>query len=245
MNTTKHVLITEPGHALGSALCALYEGQGWSVIRPPEGLALSDEACAAFVAGIPSPDLLVVCPRAIARLDLMTASRADVEASLDANVLRSFLFVRHVGLRWTEEMREGAAFVFIGSVHDQKPQGTDFMFSCAMGALQMLHAETALHYGSIGMHSVLIELGPLAEEVPLLVGEQSTLYREPQLRIPRAELVDPGELWQLLEAARLSPVLNGSEIRADAGFTQSYNFMPRRRQRAGLRDKREQAEERN
>ncbi len=232
------VFITEPTGPLGSALTRLYSEQGWDVIAADPAIPTDDEAFAAYVAALKPIDVLLICPRHVMHLDVMTATRDEVLTSLDLNVRRSFLYVRHIAARMRHDYQADLdagreptprALLFIGSVHDEKPTASDFMFSASMGALQMFHEEAGLFYGTDGIHSVMIELGPMAGDEELFASAQTRIYHDPLIRIPRDRFLEVEELWPILDAAWRSPAINGAEIRADAGFTQTYNAIPRHR----------------
>lgn len=141
---------------------------------------------------------------------------------MDENVKSAFLCTQILGKFVAES--GGGAVVFVGSIHDQKPTGSAFLFSVSKGAIQMLSKEAALELGRMGVRVNVVEMGPVAGDDERFRSDISDVYLDYRYRVPAAEL---GTYEDLAKTIRFivsddAKYLNGADIRLDGGFTLHY-----------------------
>ena len=122
-------------------------------------------------------------------------------------------------------MREqgGGSFIYLNSIHAEKPVGRGFLFSTGCGAVQMLQREVNQDYGPEGVNTYFVQRGISADD-PDGKSDVSPLYFGVDMRYPRRKLPDRGSLNALL-AFLVTPgaaPLAGSDLRADGGMTMYY-----------------------
>ncbi len=86
----------------------------------------------------------------------------------------------------------------------------------------MLHREAAIQMAGRGNAYILLEVGPMEQDVEKMRGTISPLYDHTKDCIPRRELIREGEISQTVKKLIGDSSLNGSEIRVDAGFLLHY-----------------------
>ena len=165
-------------------------------------------------------DALVLCAREMAPIGVLDDNEPLFDRILAANTKSAFQLARHIGALMSA--RGQGATIFIGSIHAEKPNVASFAFSCSMGALKMLSAECSMQLGRYGVHSVFIELGPVAGDEAVLQSDVTPQYEDLAYRIPRKRLCTFEELCPIVAMAMETPMLNGADIRADAAFTRKY-----------------------
>ena len=110
----------------------------------------------------------------VAGRDLENSDDAAYDQALDVNMKSAFLFVR-AACKPMKKARRGN-FIFVTSVHDEKPNGFDFAYSLAKGSLKMFSKEMTLELGPYGIRTNLINVGPLKGEEELFYDEVSPIY---------------------------------------------------------------------
>jgi NAD(P)-dependent dehydrogenase (short-subunit alcohol dehydrogenase family) len=138
------------------------------------------------------------------------------------NLKSAFLYVRAAGVSMKE--KKSGNFVFISSIHDEKPNGGAFAYSLAKGAVKMLTKEMALDLGPFNIRTNLISLGPLEEEEKIFYSDMSPLYEHVKEKIANEKF---GTLADAANAALFfagddCQFANGSELKIDGAFLLSY-----------------------
>jgi NAD(P)-dependent dehydrogenase (short-subunit alcohol dehydrogenase family) len=138
------------------------------------------------------------------------------------NLKSAFLYVRAAGISMKE--KKSGNFVFISSIHDEKPSGGAFAYSLAKGALKMLTKEMALDLGPFNIRTNLISLGPLEGDEKIFYSDISPLYEHVKEKIANNKL---GTLADAAHAALFfasddCQFANGSELKIDGAFLLSY-----------------------
>lgn len=232
----RRILISDLSNACGRSVAAYFVEQGDYVagLYPPgEGMpqgvevfpadATDENAVRAlaqelFEAG--GVDAIVFTARQMPRMSVEHSPPEQFMDVMRRNTKTAFLLTQHVGGRMAERGR--GALVYIGSIHGEKPTGASFGFACSMGALKLLNREAALQLGRKGLHSVLIELGPVAGDEVFLDSTLTPIYDGYLHSIPRKRACTYEELCRLIVCAIDNPLLNGADIRADGAFTLKY-----------------------
>lgn len=173
-----------------------------------------------FMAAIGNWDALVVSPRRMQAMDILSEDERRFQALFDHHVKTAFLLTKHVGRYFAKQSR--GSVIYIGSFHDEKPTGASLPFSCSMGAIKMLHREAAIQMAGQGNSYILLEVGPMKQDIEKMRGTLSPLYDHTKDCIPRQELIGGGEISQAVKKLIGDSSLNGSEIRVDAGFLLHY-----------------------
>ncbi len=166
-------------------------------------------------------DALVLTAREMERTSVLNGPEELFDRVLNRNTKTAFFLAKHLGGLMAEMTGKGAV-VFVGSTHGEKPTGASLAFSCSMGALKMLNRECALQLGRKGVHTVLIELGPVEGDQILMDTPLSPIYDGFVDSIPRKSACTFEELSRLVDMAIHAPMLNGADIRADGGFMLKY-----------------------
>jgi NAD(P)-dependent dehydrogenase (short-subunit alcohol dehydrogenase family) len=143
------------------------------------------------------------------------------------NVKSAYLYVAAAGPSMKE--RKSGNFVFVSSIHDEKPFGACFAYSMAKGCLKNLAREMVLDMGKFNIRTNIIEMGPLEGAWEDFYSDISPLYEHARERINGPRL---GTIRDITEAVLYfagddSGFANGSELRLDGGFLLTY--MTRRR----------------
>ncbi len=181
----------------------------------------TEEGCAAFAAELDGrADALVLTGRQMEKSSAIEGPPEVFERVMSVNAKAAFFMCKHVGGLLTAKGR--GAIVFVGSIHGEKPTGAAFAFSVSMGAIKMLHREASLQMGRAGVHCVLLEMGPVAGDDIVMDTPLSPIYDGFELSIPRKRACTFAELAPLVDMAIQNPMLNGADIRADAGFMLKY-----------------------
>ncbi len=114
--------------------------------------------------------------------------------------------------------------IYIGSIHDEKPTGSAFVYSLSKGALKMLSHEAALELGRSGVDVHLVELGPISGDAERFESDLSGIYHDVEMKIPNKRLGTETDLADLVVflSSDEARYLNGTDIRLDGGFTLYY-----------------------
>jgi NAD(P)-dependent dehydrogenase (short-subunit alcohol dehydrogenase family) len=168
-----------------------------------------------------TPDIFIHNINETGHIPLETASEEMFEHSLAVNLKSAYYYLRVFGPRM-EEAKKGSV-IFISTIHDEKPNGTDFAYSASKGALKMFMRELTLELRPFGAHVNMIEMGPLAGEEQTLLGDLSPLYEFVDYRMDNTPAPSrTGYAEAALYLAADAPYANGAEIRLDGGILLSY-----------------------
>jgi NAD(P)-dependent dehydrogenase (short-subunit alcohol dehydrogenase family) len=171
-------------------------------------------------------DVVVHNNNEVIRGKLEEAGDELFDRALEINAKSAFLFVQAAGAAM-KEVRRGT-FVFVSSIHDEKPNGAAFAYSIAKGAVKMLVREMVLDMGPFNVRANIVNRGPLEGDGELFYSDLSPLYEHPRERTVGDRYGSLEELANavLFFAGEDCPSANGSELKLDGGFLLSY--FPRR-----------------
>lgn len=197
---------------------------GYDVRIVPETIDLWDEAALTEFAAPLADDLVgVIHPAPPKRLGAIeTVSEEDWEkAGMEGAV--AALVVTKVFCGIFREKHKGS-FIYLNSVHAEKPVGKGALFSVNCGAVEMLSKEACLDYGADDVNIFFVQRGIMADECDA-VSDVSPIYcgvnfRYPNCRYPEKDHLNGLIAFLLTEAA--AP-LSGSAILADHGLTGYYS----------------------
>lgn len=135
---------------------------------------------------------------------------------------------------WMGELG-GGAMVYVTTLHDEKPNGSDFTHSVVQGMVANLVMEAAMEYGQYGVRVNQIAMGPLQGDGNPFPSDISTFYEGARHKIPLGRL---GSREDLAAAAVFlcSPraaFTNGARLRMDGALIHHY-VDPRANYRAHL-----------
>ncbi len=134
----------------------------------------------------------------------------------------------------------GGALVYVTSLHDEKPNGSDFIHSVAQGMIENLAMEAAMEYGQRGVRVNHIAIGPMEGDGQPFQGGVTTFYEGARYKIPLCRLGS----WEELASAAVflcsprSGFANGARLRLDGGLMLHY-VDPRANYRAHMADRRD------
>ena len=186
--------------------------------------ATSEAQCAALAEQLKAAggvDAMILTSREMEITSVQNGPEELFDRVLARNTKTAFFLAKYVGDLMAQSESKGA-IVYVGSIHGEKPTGASLAFSCSMGALKMLNRETALQLGRKGVHTVLIELGPIQGDEIIMDTPLSPIYDGYVQSIPRKQPCTFDELCGLVDMAVRTPMINGAEIRADGGFMLKY-----------------------
>ena len=212
------------------AQCAreFLQEKGYRVECVPDTVCLWDEQALSQWASPYGDDLLAVihpAPPAI-RGGVLEVTEEDWSLARNEGPLAAWCVAKVFG-GIMRSNREGS-FIFLNSIHAEKPVGKGLLFSMGCGAVQMLSREINQDYGTDCVRTYFIQRG-LTKADPDLKSDVSTIYFGLDLRYPERKMPSCGQLngliaFLLTEAA--AP-LSGSDLRADGGMTMFYNHRTR------------------
>ena len=167
-------------------------------------------------------DVLVHNNNEVIRADIEDCSDELYDKTLEINTKSAFLFVQAAGAPMKQAGRGN--FVFISSIHDEKPNGAAFAYSIAKGAIKMLAREMVLDMGPSNIRTNIVSMGPIEGHDELFYSELSPLYEHTRERIVNDKY---GSLDDVANAALFFAgddclSVNGSELVLDGGFLLSY-----------------------
>jgi NAD(P)-dependent dehydrogenase (short-subunit alcohol dehydrogenase family) len=127
----------------------------------------------------------------------------------------AFICARVLGHRMAKEGH--GTMVYMTSLHDEKPNGSDFMHSIAMGMIENLVWEAALDLGQYGVKVNQIALGAMPGWVEQFDTERSRFYAGWQYKIADARIPNWEEVADtvLYLLSAHSPHINGARLRVD------------------------------
>ncbi|MDR2745992.1 MAG: SDR family oxidoreductase [Treponema sp.] len=148
------------------------------------------------------------------------------------NVKSAYLYAVAAGSSMKE--RRSGNFVFVSSIHDEKPFGACFAYSMAKGCLKNLAREMVLDMGKFNVRTNVIEMGPVEDAWEDFYSELSPLYEHARERVngPRMGNIRDLAAAVLYFAGDDSGFANGSELRLDGGFLLTYVTRRRNMDRA-------------
>jgi NAD(P)-dependent dehydrogenase (short-subunit alcohol dehydrogenase family) len=234
------VLITDGAVPLGTAIASRFAEEGAVVVlnmfpvdtagsggglvthADPRSKAQIDEAVQLILKTYGRIDVVVHNNNEVIRADIESCSDDDFDRALDINVKSAFLYVQAAGQAMKEARR--GAFVFISSIHDEKPNGAAFGYSVAKGALKMLTKEMVLDLGPYNVRTNIVELGPMEGDAEKFQSDLTTLYEYTAERIQTQRYLTLPEVANaaLFFASDDCPSANGADLRLDGGFLLTY-----------------------
>lgn len=118
----------------------------------------------------------------------------------------------------------GGAMVFITTLHDEKPNGSDIAHSIVQGTLENLVMEAALEYGAMGVRVNQIAVGAMAGMPEKFTSEVTTFYEGAQYKTPLARLGTPENVADMAVflISGCAAFTNGARIRMDGGMMLEY-----------------------
>jgi NAD(P)-dependent dehydrogenase (short-subunit alcohol dehydrogenase family) len=221
----KVVLITDGVSALGLAIAERFKTEGAILAmneRPPAGKKEVDAAVSSVLEKYGRIDVVIHNNNEVIRADLEDCSDEVFDRALEINLKSAFLFAQAAGA-FMKQAGKGN-FVFISSIHDEKPNGAAFAYSIAKGALKMLVKEMVLDLGRYNVRANIVKVGPMEGHDKLFYSDLSPLYEHTKERIVNATYVTPKDVANaaLFFAADDCPSANGSELKLDGGFLLTY-----------------------
>jgi NAD(P)-dependent dehydrogenase (short-subunit alcohol dehydrogenase family) len=138
------------------------------------------------------------------------------------NVKSAYLYVTAAGLSMKE--KKSGNFVFLSSIHDEKPFGASFAYSIAKGCLKNLAREMVLDMGVFNIRTNVVELGPMEDEWEPFYSDMSPLYENARERVRGPRMGNIGDVTEavLYFAGDDAGFANGSELRLDGGLLLTY-----------------------
>jgi len=224
----KVVLITDGASASGLAITERFKTEG-AILANANAVSKKevDAAVASVLEMYGRIDVVVHNNNEVIRANLEDCDDETYDRALQVNVKSAFLFAQAAGLPMKQAGKGN--FVFISSIHDEKPSGAAFAYSIAKGALKMLVKEMVLDMGPYNVRANIINMGPMEGHDKLFYSDLSPLYENAKERIPNARYSTLEDLANaaLFFAADDCPSANGSELKLDGGFLLSYYVLRR------------------
>jgi NAD(P)-dependent dehydrogenase (short-subunit alcohol dehydrogenase family) len=198
----------------------------------PVSKAAIDQAVQEVLARYGRIDTLVFNNNEIIPATVEDCDDATFDRIMAVNVKSAYLYVTAAGRSMKE--RKSGTFVFVSSIHDEKPFGGCFAYSMAKGCLKNLAREIVLDMGDLNIRTNVITMGPVEGEWESFYSDLSPLYEHTKERIRGPRL---GTVKDIAEAALYfagddSGFANGSELRLDGGFLLTYGVRHRNLDRA-------------
>jgi NAD(P)-dependent dehydrogenase (short-subunit alcohol dehydrogenase family) len=238
----KIVLITDGASASGLAIAGRFKSEGAILalnVYPPDSGTSGEEwdfitrvnpvskkevdaASASVLEKYGRIDVVVHNNNKIIRSNLEDCDDETYDRTLEINVKSAFLFVQAAGLSMKKAGKGN--FVFISSIHDEKPGGAAFAYSIAKGALKMLVKEMVLDMGPYNVRANILNMGPIEGHDKLFYSDLSPLYEYTRERIVNSRYNTLEDLANaaLFFAGDDCSSANGSELRLDGGFLLTY-----------------------
>jgi NAD(P)-dependent dehydrogenase (short-subunit alcohol dehydrogenase family) len=238
----KVVLITDGASASGFAIAKRFKAEGaiialnvypqdtgkpdeeWDFITRANPVSKKevDSAAASVLERYGRIDVVVHNNNEVIRVNLEDCDDETYDRALEINVKSAFLFVQAAGLSMKQAGKGN--FVFISSIHDEKPDGAAFAYSIAKGALKMLVKEMVLDMGPYNVRANILNMGPMEGHDKLFYSDLSPLYEYTRERIvnSRYNTLDDMANAALFFAGDDCPSANGSELKLDGGFLLTY-----------------------
>ena len=217
------IFLSDLNNDMAMELKRFLEKENHEVLNNPGGDLSREENAESLAGEIKAAgglDALILTARETPRSLMETMDIGVFRKAFDANAKAAFFLIKHLGALMAEQ--GGGAVVILSSIHSEKPTGVSAAFSCSMGALQMLGRESALQLGRRGVHTVMVETGPLPGDEETFDSLLTPIYDGHVNNIPRKTALAYDELFGVVLNAVRSPALNGADIRVDGGFTLHY-----------------------
>ncbi len=220
----KTIIITDMRGPDARALLPYLTEKGYQVQCVPENVCLWDEYVLAQWAAPFRDDLLAVihpAPPAI-RGGVEDVTEEDFALARDEGPMAAWCVAKVFG-HIMRENRQGS-FIFLNSIHAEKPVGLGLLFSMGCGAVQMLSREINQDYGTASVRTYFIQRG-ISRDDPDMRSNTSNLYFGLDLRYPDRQVPSSGSLNGLVSFLLTEDAapLSGSDLRADGGMTMFYN----------------------
>ena len=238
----KVVFITDGASASGLAIAKLFKNEGailamnlyppmstiesgqWDILTcaNPVQKKEVDAAIASVLEKYGRIDVMIHNNNEVIRSGLEDCTDEVYDKTLKINTKSAFLFVQAAGPSM-KQARKGN-FVFISSIHDEKPSGAAFAYSIAKGAVKMLTKEMVLDLGPYNVRTNIVNMGPMEGHDTLFESELSPLYEHTKERIVNSRYATFEELANaaLFFASDDCSSVNGGELRLDGGFLLTY-----------------------
>ncbi|MDR2246909.1 MAG: SDR family oxidoreductase [Treponema sp.] len=151
---------------------------------------------------------------------------------MGVNIKSAYLYAAAAGPPMKE--RRSGNFVFVSSIHDEKPFGACFAYSMAKGCLKNLAREMVLDMGKFNIRTNVIEMGPMEGGWEDFYSDLSPLYEHARERLNGPRMGNVRDIAEavLYFAGDDSGFANGSELRLDGGFLLTYMLRRRNLDRA-------------
>ncbi len=235
----KVILITDSGTPIGRAASSLLTSRGAIVADgSPESTDYADpdavrELLERIAAKHGAVDGLFynLVPAPVVR-PVAALTEEDLNTLIDRDISAAFVTAQTYG-EWCHAREDaaghvrsftGSAMCFLGSIHDEKPNGAAPLYSFYMGALQNMVRECALYYGQWGVRTNLLEAGAMGGEDVLFESPVTNFYQGYAYKIPDGHVGTPEDIAEiaafLLSGA--SRYVNGIGLRADGALTLHY-----------------------
>jgi NAD(P)-dependent dehydrogenase (short-subunit alcohol dehydrogenase family) len=188
----------------------------------PCSKAAVDGAVAAVLEKYGRIDVLVFNNNEVIPAALESCDDETFDRIMAVNIKSAYLYAAAAGVSMKE--RRSGNFVFVSSIHGEKPCGACFAYSMAKGCLKNLAREMALEMGKCNIRTNVIEMGPMEGAWEQFYSEVSPLYEHAGERIngPRMGTIRDIAEAVLYFASDDSGFANGSELRLDGGFLLTY-----------------------
>jgi len=244
----KVVLITDGASASGLAIAECFKAEGAilaiNVCHPSGTIKIEEQGILTYANPVSKKEVDAAIASVLekyGRIDVVIHNNNDViranledcsdevfDQALGINVKSAFLFAQAVGV-YMKQARKGN-FVFISSIHDEKPNGAAFTYSLAKGALKMLIKEMVLDLGPYNVRANIVNMGPMEGHDKLFYSDLSPLYEHTKERIANATYSTLEDVANaaLFFAADDCASANGSELKLDGGFLLAYYFSRKR-----------------
>jgi NAD(P)-dependent dehydrogenase (short-subunit alcohol dehydrogenase family) len=173
-------------------------------------------------------DVVVHNNNEVIRATLEDCSDEAFDMTMEINAKSALLFAQAAAAPMKKAAKGN--FVFISSIHDEKPSGAAFAYSLAKGALKMLVKEMVLDLGPHNIRANIVNMGPMEGHEELFSSSVSPLYEHTKERIANMRLCTLEEVANaaLFFASDDCPSANGCSLSLDGGFLLSY-FSGRKR----------------
>jgi NAD(P)-dependent dehydrogenase (short-subunit alcohol dehydrogenase family) len=158
----------------------------------------------------------------VIRATLEDCSDEAFDMTMEINAKSAFLFAQAAAAPMKQAAKGN--FVFISSIHDEKPNGAAFAYSLAKGALKRLVKEMVLDLGPRDIRANIVNMGPMEGHEELFYSELSPLYEHTKERIANMRYCTLEEVaaGALFFASDDCPSANGACLTLDGGFLFSY-----------------------
>lgn len=220
----KCIIITDLRGPDAKAALSFLQEKDYEVAHVPENVCLWDEQALSAWAQPYAENLLAVihpAPPAI-RGGIDEVTETDWILARNEGPLAAWCVAKVFG-GIMRKNRQGR-FIFLNSIHAEKPVGKGLLFSMGCGAVQMLNREINQDYGTDFVRTYFIQRGISADD-PDLKSAVSNLYYGLDMRYPERQMPAAGNLNGLIAflLTEEAAVLSGSDLRADGGMTMFYN----------------------